>query len=455
MFTAQQSPFLRPQVLAFAFVSLTLLYFITPSTTRVSNQWDASLEEPVAEVPLGKCSPADWSAGAWRRKENAMRVTKSEDVYAVSGFSGCASRHEDGFNLAGDQPDYFAWRGNVSAYEWIPPHNCDDVLDDYRESLVVDLVEKGGWLLIGDSVTEQQFFSMSCALYPHVIATPDATKIWDWDRAWPEHLLLNPDSPLVSRIKFPNGFNISQTPLVTFRRNDVLFNLTEIETMFNGGGWRPGPGEKTNLFGEEASWTISVSDYLGDLFFRPLPEGNYHTLVLNTGAHWCFGLFSGLPHPFTDVIELFRVVMTNLVYQAARQLDLHQSDGKQREIVVRDYLVGYDNCHAQETMFGGPLKEVPDLKSDEFWARIPIMNALLKKVVEDRAHPQVNFLGIDRPGRLRPDAHVLGDCLHVTVGAGIVEGWTRYLHYYLGTYLPWHRQESKSEVRSIPGKFRR
>lgn len=455
MLSAQQSPFLRPQVAVFAFVSLTLLYFITPSTKTVSNQWDHSLEEPVAKEPPRKCSPADWSAGAWRRKENAMRVTKSEDTYAVSGFSGCASRHEDGFNLAGDQPDYFAWRGNVSAYEWVPPHNCDEVPGDYRESLVVDLVEKGGWLLIGDSVTEQQFFSMSCALYPHVIATPDATKIWDWDRAWPEHLLLNPDSPLVSRIKFPNGFNISQTPLVTFRRNDVLFNLTEIESMFNGGGWRPGPGEKTNLFGDEASWTISVSDYLGDQFFRPLPEANYHTLVLNTGAHWCFGLFSGLPHPFTDVIELFRVVMTNLVYQAARQLDLHQSDGKQREIVVRDYLVGYDDCHTQETMFGGPLKEVPDLKSDEFWARIPIMNALLKKVVEDRAHPQVNFIGIDRPGRLRPDAHVLGDCLHVTVGAGIVEGWTKYLHYYLGTYLPWHRQQSKSPAHSIPGKFGR
>ncbi|KIO26393.1 hypothetical protein M407DRAFT_24357, partial [Tulasnella calospora MUT 4182] len=282
------------------------------------------------------------------------------------------------------------------------------------------------------------------------------SKSWDWDRAWPQHLHLNPDSPLVSRIKFPNGFNITQTPLVTFRRNDLLFNLTEIETMFNGGGWRPGPGENTTLFGTEPRWTISIADYLDDLFFRPLPEANYHTLIVNTASHWSLGLFSGLPHGFAGILDLFRVVITNLVYQAARQLDLHQHDGKQREVVVRDYLTGYENCHSQETMSGGPLQEVPNITTDEtFWAWIPIMNAMLKKAVDERAHPHVTYLPIDRPGRLRPDAHALGDCLHLAVGAGVIEGWTRYLHYYLGTYLPWYQENSKPRGYSITGKFRR
>ncbi|KAG8896356.1 hypothetical protein FRC01_011865, partial [Tulasnella sp. 417] len=121
--------------------------------------------------------------------------------------------------------------------------------------------------------------------------------------------------------------------------------------------------------------------------------------------HWSPGLFSGLPHGWTDILDLFRVVMTNFVYQAARQLDLHQQDGKQREVVVRDFQTGHDNCHSPETLSGGPLKEVPHITTDETsWAWFPIMNTILEKVVEERAHPRVTFLPIARPGRLRPEA---------------------------------------------------
>ncbi|KAG8900487.1 hypothetical protein FRC01_010119 [Tulasnella sp. 417] len=354
---ASVSQFLRPQVVVFALVSLLLLYLITKpasvSTTQWKDSWGETVTDEQSQQPPapagGKCSPADWSAGAWRRKNNATVVAKSDDVYAASGFDGCVSNREVGWHLSSDHPEHFSWRGNVSAYEWVPAATCDDMKNDFRDSLVVDLVERGGWLLIGDSVTEQHFFSISCTLYPHVIATPDYSKSWDWDRAWAQHLHLNPDSPLVSRIKFPNGFNITQTPLVTFRRNDLLFNLTEIETMFTGGGWRPGPGENTTLFGTEPRWTISIADYLNDLFFRPLPEGNYHALIVNTAAHWSLGLFSGL-NGFTGILDLFRVVMANFVYQAGRQLDLHQHDGRRREVVVRDYLTGNENCHSPETM---------------------------------------------------------------------------------------------------------
>lgn len=191
----------------------------------------------------------------------------------------------------------------------------------------------------------------------------------------------------------------------------MLFNLTEIETIFNGGGWRPGPGENTTLFGSEPRWTISVAEYLNDLFFHPLPEANYHALIVNTASHWSLALFSGLPHGFTDIMDLFRVIMNNFVYQAGRQLDLHQSDGKQREVVIRDYLTGADNCHSDETMYGGPLKEVPNITTDEmFWAWIPIMNRVVENAVAERAHPHVTYLPIDRPGRLRPEAvsiHIL------------------------------------------------
>lgn len=224
-------------------------------------------------------------------------------------------------------------------------------------------------------------------------------------------------------------------------RNDLLFNLAEVESMFSAGSWKA--GDNSTLFGSEKSWNISPTEYLNDLFFRPLPDANYHTLIVSTAGHWSLKLLAGLPNGYKDIYDLFRLIMTSFVYQAARQLDLHQST-KQREVVVRPYMPGDDKCHLPQTMFGGPLEEVPDIKQASYnWAWMPHLNGLFKRVVEERAHPHVTYLDIYRPGRLRPDAHVLSDCLHITVGAGVIEGWTKYLHYYLGTYLPWYRANTK------------
>lgn len=149
MIVASLSPLIRPQPILFALVSLVLLFFVTQSPS-IPTPWRVSSGEAVA-VAVGsrKCSPADWSAGTWRRKENPMEVTKSDDVYAASGFHGCASNREVGWHLSNDHPEYFPWRGNVSAHAWVPPETCDDMPNDFRELLVVDLVERGGWLLIG------------------------------------------------------------------------------------------------------------------------------------------------------------------------------------------------------------------------------------------------------------------------------------------------------------------
>ncbi|KAG8998121.1 hypothetical protein FRB90_012359 [Tulasnella sp. 427] len=425
------TPYLCIRLSAFAAVSLALFYFIIKPSS-VSRPWKS---RPGGTVPSGsaKCSPKDWSAGMWIRKESPVVVSKPDDVYAASGFKGCASNREVPWHLANDHPDDLPWRGNISAYDWVPASACNDMETNFQESMVIDLVEKGGWLLIGDY-----------------------SKGWDFDRAWPQHLYLSPHSPLVSRIKFPEGFNMTKTPLVSFRRNDLLFNATEVESMFNGGGWRPGPGENSTLFGKEQSWNISPTEYLNDLFFRPLPDANYQSLIVSTAGHWSLKLLAGLPNGYTDIYDLFRVVITNFVYQAARELDLHSANGKQREVIVRPYMPGDDNCHAHEVMYGGPLKEVPNIQHASYnWAWIPHLNGLSKKAVEDRAHPHVTYADIDRPGRLRPDSHVLGDCLHITIGAGVIEGWTKYLHYYIGTYLPWYRASTKLPGYPISDRFRR
>jgi len=67
-------------------------------------------------------------------------------------------------------------------------------------------------------------------------------------------------------------------------------------------------------------------------------------------------------------------------------------------------------------------------------------------------YPDVHFLAIERPARLRPDAvslfdpfisfiylsftqHATGDCLHIMAGAGVLEGWTHYIWHYVSKEL--------------------
>ena len=95
-----------------------------------------------------QCTPEEWSSGRWERRPNPPQVHKPEDVYAASGFKGCASNREVEWHLANDHPDDYNWRGNVSSYEWVPGSACGDIPDD-REAIVKSLVEQGGWLLIG------------------------------------------------------------------------------------------------------------------------------------------------------------------------------------------------------------------------------------------------------------------------------------------------------------------
>ncbi|KAG8678708.1 hypothetical protein FRC08_017566 [Ceratobasidium sp. 394] len=59
------------------------------------------------------------------------------------------------------------------------------------------------------------------------------------------------------------------------------------------------------------------------------------------------------------------------------------------------------------------------------------MNEAFKDAIQSQGNSQMRFLGLDRPALLRPDAHALSDCLHIQVGAGIFEGWARYVWHFM------------------------
>ncbi len=217
-------------------------------------------------------------------------------------------------------------------------------------------------------MTENHFFSLSCLLYPHVRATPDYNK-QDYGRDHPQNLYLDKSSPLVASISFPPGFDIEKTPLVTFRRIDLLMSQPRLDDLYH----TLHPDSKyvranESLFSDEATWTLDPAAYV-KTFTTPLPEGNYATMVVSTGGHWTTTLFSGLKDAdmhndgIQNVLGFFGEAMAAWARQvqamlnAAEQADWEtrrtqvgrpgaRAHALERRVVVRPYLPGHEDCHS-------------------------------------------------------------------------------------------------------------
>ena len=330
--------------------------------------------------------------------------------------------------------------------------------------------------LSADSVTENQFFSLSCLLWPHVIATPDYTK-GSFDRAWPQHLYLNPASPLLEddahvlitghragqearrRIELPEGFDIAKTPLVSFRRIDLLFSPKEIETMhreLHPEYYQANASFK--LYGTKAVWSSSPEDYL-DVFTQDVPLGRYRTMVVSTAGHWTLELFKGYDvegantenggpvYGYDGLLTFFREAMEKWVGIVQKRLDeanvkldsagasagswkgyppsrvMGQPKERKMEVVVRAYLPGHEDCHShreawtsilpfQRNLYNWHLidkyNEVFEVGTftpfllQEDGIDQPLIQKLLMPATTKTSN--IHYLPIDRPGRLRPDA---------------------------------------------------
>ncbi|KAI1785474.1 hypothetical protein LXA43DRAFT_976214 [Ganoderma leucocontextum] len=405
----------------------------------------------------GTCPPLSWAAGQWVSKPpptTRTNLTKPQDAYEFLGLQGCASSREHWWHLAADKPELYDRFPAVASWEWSPPSDCA-VRDLDPSAIVKDLVEQGGWLLIGDSVTENHFFSLSCLLYPHVRATPDYNENPYYGRDHPQNLYLKKTSPLLSSIKFPSGFDIEKTPLVTFRRIDLLMEQSQLDHLYHA--LHPdskyiAPNE--SLFSEEATWNLSPAEYV-KMFTSPLPERNYATMIVSTGGHWTTTLFSGLKDTsmFKDgtqnVLDFFSEAMDAWARQVQALLDeFEREEGKRwrmqfdrlsaarrpaRQVVVRAYLPGHEDCHDHRA----PIAEYQKGRWGWYnWNQIGQYNEAFEAVLESRKYPDIHFLPIDRPALLRPDAHATGDCLHIMSGAGVLEGWTHYIWHYVTRELP-------------------
>jgi hypothetical protein len=377
--TNSRSLSIRPVTALGLTLGLALALFTLSSTTsstvfkfrvQVLHEFATGI---IPERYRASCSPEAWADGQWKYRPrtnlSVKTVTKAKDALAFAGFEGCASSREYDWHLGYESERQGRKLPKVDSYQWSPSERCD-VRPLHGASLVKELVEEGGWLLIGgamvpllcndvkfipypsDSITENHFFSISCILYPHVVATPDYTSQgYKHDDA--QHLYLSPHSPLISHLKFPEGFDIEKTPLVTYRRVDLLFEHFELLQLHNE--LYGSPSNFTLFDKNTASFNLSPAYYMR-LFTKPLPEANYATLVASSAGHWTMTLFSGFyddskPRDgIDDLLEFFRHVAKRWASEVQAMLYEDQRKGSRRRAVprraiVRAYLPGHEDCH--------------------------------------------------------------------------------------------------------------
>lgn len=247
-----------------------------------------------------------------------------------------------------------------------------------------------------DSVTENHFFSLSCLLYPHVTATPNYTLNPYWDRAWPQNLYLNPESPLVPYLSPPDGFNISLTPLVTFRRVDLLLSQDHLKEVYHA--FNPEKAEQAGfaLFGGDQVWEMDPSEYMS-IFTAPLPEANYGTMVVSSAGHWTVGTFPGLRDEsmpgegmgnvmdfFAQAMRVWAEMTQGWIKGAeARKADekrrgggVKTKGGRRRQVLIRAYMPGHDGCHNHYEPW--TWYEQRDKPLSYNWGQIPGLNKLFQ-----------------------------------------------------------------------------
>lgn len=229
-------------------------------------------------------------------------------------------------------------------------------------------------------------------LYPDVIATPNYTLNPYFDRAWPQNLYLNPESPLVSKLRPPKGFNISVTPLVTFRRVDLLLTKDQLDEVYSTLHPERADTPGFSVLGGDDAWEIPPSEYMS-LFTAPLPEANYGTMVVSSAGHWTVGTFRGLRNDampyngiqnvmdfFGEVTEVWSGIVQGWLKGAGRDRTTgagqYTVGGRKRQVVVRSYLPGHDRCHLIFSPWTWYEQGGTELSYN--WGQIPGLNSIFQ-----------------------------------------------------------------------------
>lgn len=137
----------RLLALALLATALLVLYLFSSLPTRL-----AALV--FAPRPRSSCPPRAWAAGNWTptpapRPAAPDHMSTPRDALAFAGFEGCASDREFFWHLASDTEQQWDRWPAVTSWQWSPSDECRDLRPLDPAAMIKDMVEQGGWLLIG------------------------------------------------------------------------------------------------------------------------------------------------------------------------------------------------------------------------------------------------------------------------------------------------------------------
>lgn len=148
-FCALRPRYLSTKVIALGTLitfAITLYTFSSPEASFRLSEWSSVF----AGRQRGTCSPEEWASGYWTHSPNTdlPALTSADQVFSFSGLEGCAADREYHWHLGVDHEELFDRFPNVASYKWQPSSRCD-VRPLDGAAIVKDMVEQGGWLLMG------------------------------------------------------------------------------------------------------------------------------------------------------------------------------------------------------------------------------------------------------------------------------------------------------------------
>ena len=191
---APRSKSQRNLSLAFIMCCVFLLLFISTSWDwKLATKLPSGIFRPSPiEKARTRCSPEVYSSGEWTRSPYWSRpgplskaspdgianlthiddMARKEDALMFSRFQGCASGRDRWLQLGSDIKGKWDRFPQAHNWEWVPGGQCrasgsvEDGLRDWDpEQMVRDLVERGGWLLVGGASPQFSFLAMASNIF--------------------------------------------------------------------------------------------------------------------------------------------------------------------------------------------------------------------------------------------------------------------------------------------------
>ena len=126
-------------------ILLTYVFTIGPTHTLTLPEFPFFTERV-----RSTCTPEAYAKGHWEYapRTNKTVMTNKDEALEFAGFEGCASSREVFWHLAADAERLYDRFPGVASWAWQPPASCA-IRELDPAVLVKDLVEHGGWFLIG------------------------------------------------------------------------------------------------------------------------------------------------------------------------------------------------------------------------------------------------------------------------------------------------------------------